>query len=561
MGKADDSGLGDGFVQHQRAFHLGRAHAMARDVDDVIHPPGDPVVTVGIAASAVSSEVLALVGGEVGLLETLMIAEQGAHLARPGLADTQVALGGALQHFAVGVDNFRHYAEKRPRRRAGLELGGAGQRRDEDAAGLGLPPGIDDGATLLPDHVVVPLPGLGVDGFTHCAEQLETLAAGLFHQRVTLPHEGAQGGRGGVEDVYLVLIHHLPETTGIGVGGNALEHQSGRAVRKRAVDDIGMTRYPAHIGRAPVHVAVVAVEHVLVGHGGIQDVPAGGVEHTLWLAGGTRGIQDEQRILGIHGLRRAVAGSIGHEVVVPDVALLVPGNIPAGAFDGDYRVNIGTALQCLVGVGLERHRARATQALVGGDYDPAIRVEDAVFQGFWGKSAEDDGVHRANPRAGEYRHHDLGHHGHVDGDSVTLLDAPGFEHIGELAHVFMQLPVGDFFVGRRIVALPDDRYLVAPSRQVAVQTIVRNVQLGAFEPGDIGFVVIPVPDLGPGLEPVYEFFRLLGPEPLGVGDGPLVHLVVLVIVDVCISGNVRWDVVQLRLRHRSLLALIDCGPH
>jgi hypothetical protein len=108
----------------------------------------------------------------------------------------------------------------------------------------------------------------------------------------------------------------------------------------------------------------------------------------------------------------------------------------------------------------------------------------------------------------------------------------------------VQLPVGDLLVDFRVVAFPDDGYLVTALRQVAVQAVVRGVQFGAFEPGDPGLVVVPVPYLVPGLDPVDERLGLLGPESLRVGDGPLVHLVVLVLVDVCASGDVRGNVVQ-----------------
>ena len=38
---AHDGRLGDGRVQHERALDLGRAHAVPRDVDDVVHAARD----------------------------------------------------------------------------------------------------------------------------------------------------------------------------------------------------------------------------------------------------------------------------------------------------------------------------------------------------------------------------------------------------------------------------------------------------------------------------------------------------------------------------------------
>ncbi len=47
----------------------------------------------------------------------------------------------------------------------------ARERADHDAAGLGLPPGVDDRAAFSADVLVVPHPRLGVDRLAHRAEQ------------------------------------------------------------------------------------------------------------------------------------------------------------------------------------------------------------------------------------------------------------------------------------------------------------------------------------------------------------------------------------------------------
>ena len=142
--RADHGGLRHLIVRHQRALDLGGAHAVAGDVDHVVDPAGDPVIAVGVAPAAVAGEILALVGGEIGLHEAVVVAVDRAHLAGPAVGDAQVALAGAVEHLAVGVDDLGPDAEEGPGRRAGLEPGRAGQRRDQDAAGFGLPPSVDD---------------------------------------------------------------------------------------------------------------------------------------------------------------------------------------------------------------------------------------------------------------------------------------------------------------------------------------------------------------------------------------------------------------------------------
>src|SRR5262249_35233055 len=152
---------------------------------------GDPVVAVLVAPAAVAGEILARIGLEVGVDETLMVAEHGAHQARPGIRDAQIAGCGAFEHFAFRVDDLRHHPEERPRRRAWLEPRRTGERRDQDAAGLGLPPGVDDRAAAVADHAVVPLPGLRIDRLADRAEEFETRTRGLLHGPVAGLHQRA----------------------------------------------------------------------------------------------------------------------------------------------------------------------------------------------------------------------------------------------------------------------------------------------------------------------------------------------------------------------------------
>src|SRR5205814_10164577 len=100
-----------------------------------------------------------LEGREIGFDEALMVAIDGSHHARPGARQAQIALGDAVEPLAVAIDDDRLDPEERPRRRARLQRRRTRDRGDQDAAGLGLPPGIDDRAALLADMIVVPQPG------------------------------------------------------------------------------------------------------------------------------------------------------------------------------------------------------------------------------------------------------------------------------------------------------------------------------------------------------------------------------------------------------------------
>src|SRR5260370_35660551 len=86
------------------------------------------------------------------------------------------------------------------------------------------------------------------------------------------------------------------------------------------VDDIGVAGDPADVGGAPVDVGVAQIEDPLGGRVDPGQVPAGGVHDALGLAGGARGVEQVQHVLGVHLLGRAVGGGILDEVVPPDIA-------------------------------------------------------------------------------------------------------------------------------------------------------------------------------------------------------------------------------------------------
>ena len=148
------------------------------------------------------------------------------------------------------------------RQRAGtrLERNCAGHGRDHDGAGLGLPPGIDDGAAALADDAVVPFPGRGIDRFADRAEQPEARKIVRIRPLIALANQGADRGGRGVDDIDAVLFDHAPPAAEIGIVRRALVHHGGRAGRKRPVDDVAVAGDPADVGGTPVGIFLVEVE-------------------------------------------------------------------------------------------------------------------------------------------------------------------------------------------------------------------------------------------------------------------------------------------------------------
>ena len=553
---ADHGSLGDRVMQHQRALHLGGADAVAGNVDHVVHATGDPVVAILVAARAVAGEVVAGIGFEVGVDHPLVIAIDAADLAGPAGLDGEHTGAGAVDFLALLIQQYRLHAEEGASGRAWLEIGGAGQRGDQDAAGFGLPPGVDDGTALLADHVEVPLPGFRVDRLAHRTQQAQAAAVGFLHGGLALAHQCADRSRCGVEDVHLVLVDHLPEARGVGVVRHAFEHQGGGAVGQRAIDDVAVAGDPADVRGAPVDVAVVVVEHVLVGHRRAQQVAAGGVQHALGFAGGAGGVEDEQRVLGVHRLRSTVLADFAQRFVVPEVTPFDPRDLALGTLDHHHGGDVRAVGQGLFHVLLQRDVLAAAHAFVGGDHRTAIGVVDTVAQGIRGEATEYHRVDRADSRAGQHGVGRFGDHRHVDADPVALLHAAALQHIGQAADVAVQLAVGDVGGLGRVVAFPDDRDLLAALFQVAVDAVVGDVELAALEPGRLALRQVAVVHRVPGLEPVEEGLGLLAPEGFRVVYRLLVEALVGIVVEVgTLAYGLRHGVKADLVHGESLLLL------
>jgi hypothetical protein len=53
------SSLGDTRVQDESTLNFGGGETVTRNVDDIVNTPPDPDITIGIASSAITSEVVA----------------------------------------------------------------------------------------------------------------------------------------------------------------------------------------------------------------------------------------------------------------------------------------------------------------------------------------------------------------------------------------------------------------------------------------------------------------------------------------------------------------------
>ena len=133
-------------------------------------------------------------------------------------------------------------------------------------------------------------------------------------------HERADGRRRGVENRHAVALADVPEAVLFRPVRCALVHQHRRAIRQRPVNDIRMAGNPTDVRGAPEDVVVLEIEHPLGGGVRLGEVAAGGVQDALRFARRPRGVEDVQRILGVHRLGRARVARRFHQVVPPLIA-------------------------------------------------------------------------------------------------------------------------------------------------------------------------------------------------------------------------------------------------
>src|SRR5215469_118481 len=153
----------------KRAFDFRCAESVTSHVQNIINAPDNPKITVFIAACAVASEIIAFKFAPVLLSVARFVALDFAQHRRPRPASNQFAADIRSDFLSPSVDYGWLDAKEWKRRAAGLGWSRAWKRRDQNRAGFGLPPRIDNGTTSAADGFVIPHPGFRIDRFADCA--------------------------------------------------------------------------------------------------------------------------------------------------------------------------------------------------------------------------------------------------------------------------------------------------------------------------------------------------------------------------------------------------------
>ncbi len=519
VGHADHRRLGDPRVRNERRLDLGGAETVPGNIDHVVETAHDPKIAVLVAASPVAGIVKTGKLLEIGRSIAFRIAEHAAQHPGPRPADDQMTAFVGPGQLSFFIENRRIDAGQRPGRRPRFQGGRIGQRRDHDAAGLRLPPGIDNRQAAAADVQVIPHPGFRVNRLANRTENPQRRQVLVFQRFVAIAHQRPDDRRRGVEDGRLEFLDDLPETIRPRIGGHAFEHHRGPAQAQRPVEDVRVAGNPADIGGTPVDIGVLEVEHPLRRVQGIGQVAAGGMYDTLGFPGGTAGIENKQRILGGHRLRFTDRGNIVgyHFFVPPAVAAGLHPDFVAGAANDQAVLDRLTLFQCLVGIWFERNDLAGPQDRVGSHQDTGLTILNTVLQADRGKTGKDHRMDRADAGAGQQDNGQLGDHRQVDRYPVALFHPHLFQDIGTTTHFFIQLAIGKpaYFLIR--LSLPDDRRFVPLAvGQMPINTIIRNIERRPVEPTHLRFCQIGIENPVPRREPAHQLACALGPIPFRI---------------------------------------------
>ena len=136
-------------------------------------------------------------------------------------------------------------------------------------------------------------------------------------------------------------------------------------------------------------------------------------------------------------------------------------NFVSGAPENDDALDRRFAVQRFIDLSLERNDRAAPIAAIRRDHRDRAAVCDPIANAVRAESAEDDRMHRADPRAGEHGDRRLRNRRHVNDDAIAFADFVSLQDVRELADLAVQLLIRErAFVAR--FAFPKDRGLVPP---------------------------------------------------------------------------------------------------
>ena len=160
--------------------------------------------------------------------------------------------------------------------------------------------------------------------------------------------------------------------------------------------------HPADIRRAPIDVAVLIVEDIMMRHRNEDEVAARRVQHAFGASRRAGRIENEQRVFGAHFLGPAFGGNARDFLMIPMIASVLPCDLPVGAFHDQHLLHRWASLQGGIGIGFQRNFAAAAHAFIRSDHNVGIAILDAIGEAIRREPAEHHGMNGADACAGQH---------------------------------------------------------------------------------------------------------------------------------------------------------------
>ena len=333
---ADRAGLGDRRVADERRLVLGRADALAGDVERVVGAAVQEPVAVGVDRRPVAVRPDAGEAPPVGLEVALGVAPDAARHA-PARAACRRA---RRPRRAAGARPGRRRPS--PCRAAALRACRACARRyggsaEEGGGDLGAARDVHDRLGAAADALEEPQPRIGVPGLAGRAERPQR-RRGRRPSASSSP--ACRSARTSVGETprnvrrWRSASRQMPPR--VGVVGRAVVEQRGEpeAVRVR---EQPRAHDPADVGQPVDAVAGLEVAGVAALARDLDEESAVHVHGALGPAGRARGVGEHERVLGVDRASRAASRATRDELVPPDVAPVLPRDGLAGVAHDDRR--------------------------------------------------------------------------------------------------------------------------------------------------------------------------------------------------------------------------------
>ncbi len=215
-------------------------------------------------------------------------------------------------------------------------------------------------------------------------------------------------------------------------------------------------------------------------------------------------------MLAVHGHGRADLALAVDDVMPPVVTPRNHVGAVTEAVDHEDVLDGGRVRDRGIRVVLEADLLAPPPAAVRGDQDLGATVVDPARERFGREPAEDHGMGSADAGAGKHGDRQLGDHRHVDRHAVALADAQLEQRVGGLAALPHEIRVGE---RARVARLADPvvgHAVTKAAFDMAVDAVVRHVELAAGEPRRVGKV--PLEGLAERREPGQPLLGLPLPE-------------------------------------------------